>query len=149
MKVRAKENEENSTFSALTDTLRNTAETKDDDLRHCRPQGQKRCVHGSHRICWIAGRCSTRSTWHPTKTERWKSGRLAGIVEQWRAQCLEKGEAAGMFLRDEAGGRRLEEQCTADPAQEHGLPEADHRASRRAGRSRAVVCVPSLSSVSV
>ena len=38
--------------------------------------------------------------------------------------------------------------CAADSAEEHGLPEADRRASRRTCRCHVVVCVPSVSSVS-
>ena len=36
-----------------------------------------------------------------------------------------------------------EEHCAADPAEVPRLPEADHRASWRAGRGHAVVRVPS------
>ena len=37
----------------------------------------------------------------------------------------------------EAGGRSPEERGATDFAAEHGLPEADHRVSRRAGRGHA------------
>ena len=40
----------------------------------------------------------------------------------------------------------MKEHCTADLAEEHGLHEADHCASRRAGRGHTVLCVLSLPS---
>ena len=45
-----------------------------------------------------------------------------------------------------AGGRRAREHRAECVAQERGLPEADQRASRTAGRSDTVVRVPSLAS---
>ena len=44
--------------------------------------------------------------------------------------------------------RADERKSTADSAEEHGRPEADHRSSGRAGRGHTVVHVPSLSSIS-
>ena len=60
---------------------------------------------------------------------------------------MDEGEDRGVPLRGEAGGR-VEEHCTDDPPPEHGLLEADHRASRRES-GHTVVRVPSLSSASV
>ena len=61
-------------------------------------------------------------------------------------------QLAGMMvakLSGEAGGRSAQEHRAADLAEEHGLPEADHRASRRTGRSHTVVRVPSWSPIPV
>ena len=58
-----------------------------------------------------------------------------------------KGEAGRVPQRGGARGQGAEEHCAADSAEEHGLPEADHRASPRKGRGHIVVRVPSLSSL--
>ena len=64
-------------------------------------------------------------------------------------QAMKAGNT-GVLPRGEAGGRSAEEYCAADPAEEHGLLEADHRASWRAGRCQPqgacdnLVCAPKL-----
>ena len=61
---------------------------------------------------------------------------------------MDEGEDTGVPQRGEAGGRRAEERCAAYSAEEHGFPEADHRARWRARRGHTIVRVPSLSSLS-
>ena len=76
----------------------------------------------------------------PTSNKCWKSGRLVGA-----SQCVDKSEVTGVLPRGEVGERRAKEQRAADPAEGHGLLEADHRASWRAGMGHDVARVPSLS----
>ena len=60
---------------------------------------------------------------------------------------MDECEVAGVLQRGGARGRGAEEHRAAESAEEHGLPEGDHRASRTAGRVT-LSYVSSLSSVS-
>ena len=74
----------------------------------------------------------------------------AGDENNWSELLKSKDFNASTRVRDtgvlpqgEAGGRSAEVHSAADPAEEHALLEADHDASRRAGRGHTVVRVPS------
>ena len=78
-----------------------------------------------------------------------RQARKAGEAVDWaellnseKLKCLDESEGAGMWVRGEAIGRRLEEHCTADPAPQHGHLEADHHGSRkrRGGVTLSYVC---------
>ena len=62
-------------------------------------------------------------------------------------QALKAGRAGDWSELHAIQDWTISEGHGADSVEEHGLPEADHRASR-AGRGHTVVRVPSLSSVS-